>query len=103
MQYFVLSHSLEVKSDMGRSLACMGKILAMSTASALNIVAIDGVIDQSQVDVMIFRFTTNTQPSCCNAGEDNSNEFSERGRIERLHAFCCTTIGILRVNTVPGD
>lgn len=53
------SNSLEIDSNMSRALTRVAKVLAMSTASALNVVAINRIIHQSQVDIVVFRFTAN--------------------------------------------
>lgn len=40
------------------------------------------VIDQSEVDVVILRFTTNTKTPSLQAGEKDADEFTEAGRVE---------------------
>lgn len=80
----------------------MAKVLAMSTACALDLMAVDRVIHKSQVDIVVLGLAANPQASGGNAGEDDPHKLSERGRIERLDTFRCTAVGVLRINTIPG-
>ena len=68
-----------------------------------NVLAVTAVVDEFQIDVMVLGLSTNTKAPSLDAWEDDSDELSKRGWIERDNTVGTTAFCIFRVDAIAGD
>jgi hypothetical protein len=58
---------------------------------------------QLKVDIVIFRFSSNTQSTCLEAGKQNPNKLTKASRVEYSYPLAGTSRRVVRINSSSGN
>ena len=96
-------HILEVEPRGSRSLTLHSVMGGGASARSTRFFVVTAVVDKFQIDVVVLGLSADAEASGLDAGEDDANELSKRGRVEGNNTIGAAAFCVLGIHAVARD